>query len=78
VFGDYTGGVVTSDECGTELDHGITAVGYGVDENGMGYYICRNSWTADWGDAGHIKIGHNGQGAGICGIQQETVWVVTK
>lgn len=33
VFQHYTTGVLTSDKCGVNLDHGVAAVGYGS-ENG--------------------------------------------
>jgi len=34
VFGSYTGGIITGSACGTKLDHGVLAVGFGV-ENGI-------------------------------------------
>ena len=68
VFQAYTGGVLNSDKCGTTLDHGVLAVGYGT-EDGQDYYLVKNSWGASWGDAGYIKIANNGDGDGICGIQ---------
>lgn len=75
VFQMYTGGILDSTACGTYLDHAITAVGYGS-ENGKEYYIVRNSWGASWGDQGYIKIAAV-EGAGICGIQQVSVWPTT-
>lgn len=69
VFRNYTGGVVTSTECGTALDHAVAAVGYGTTDDGIDYYLVRNSWGEAWGDAGYIKIGRNDpDGWGTCGI----------
>ena len=76
-FRNYKSGVLTSSECGTKLDHAVAAVGYGTDENGQDYYLVRNSWGNGWGDAGYIKIGRNGDGYGICGIQEISVWSET-
>jgi len=66
-FQGYTSGVINDDSCGTNLDHGVVAVGYD-DAANPPYYIVRNSWGTSWGDAGHVKIGIQ-DGAGICGIQ---------
>jgi len=77
VFSGYTSGVLNSSACGTQLDHAITAVGYGNDGT-QDFYIVRNSWTASWGDAGYIKIAAVEGGVGICGIQQTSVWPTMK
>jgi len=74
VFQRYTRGVLNSSQCGTQLDHAITAVGYGV-ASGQQYYIVRNSWGSRWGLGGYINIAStSGSSAGICGIQQTSVW----
>ena len=75
VFQMYTSGVLNSSACGTQLDHAITAVGYGNDGT-QDYYIVRNSWGAGWGDQGYIKIAAVA-GTGICGIQQVSLYATT-
>lgn len=76
VFQRYTGGILNSADCGTQLDHAITAVGYG-NQNGQDYYIVRNSWGASWGSKGYINIAATPSGKGICGIQQISVYPTT-
>jgi len=72
VFQMYKTGILNSTKCGTKLDHGVLAVGYGT-ENGQDYYLVKNSWAATWGDQGYVKIANNGDGDGICGIQMAPV-----
>ena len=65
----YKSGVFTS-KCGTELDHGVLVVGYGS-EDGLDYYLVKNSWSDTWGDGGYIKLGRGKQyndGDGQCGM----------
>ena len=65
----YKSGVFTS-SCGTNLDHGVLAVGYGS-EDGVDYYLVKNSWSNTWGDGGYIKLGRGKQynnGDGQCGM----------
>uniref|UniRef100_A0A453KCV0 Granulins domain-containing protein n=1 Tax=Aegilops tauschii subsp. strangulata TaxID=200361 RepID=A0A453KCV0_AEGTS len=63
----YESGVFTG-RCGTELDHGVVAVGYGTD-NGRDYWSVRNSWGPDWGEGGYIRMERNVTArAGKCGI----------
>lgn len=69
VFQFYSGGVMDS-ACGTQLDHGVLAVGYGTDA-GKEYYLVKNSWGADWGEKGYIRLGRGAKfnPSGQCGIQ---------
>lgn len=64
----YKSGVLTG-TCGTNLDHGVLAVGYGTWTDGTDYYKVKNSWGTGWGMGGYILIqrGKN-QRCGECGI----------
>jgi hypothetical protein len=66
-FQGYSGGVINDDTCGTQLDHGVVAVGFN-DEDKIPYYKVRNSWGASWGEAGHVRLAIV-DGPGMCGIQ---------
>ncbi|KAH7520231.1 hypothetical protein FEM48_Zijuj08G0122300 [Ziziphus jujuba var. spinosa] len=72
----YESGVFTG-ECGTALDHGVVVVGYGK-ENGIDYWLVRNSWGNSWGEDGYIKIQRNvvNSYTGKCGIAMEASYPV--
>ena len=63
----YRGGILTTTE-GTQLDHGVLAVGFGS-ERGQDFWKIKNSWAAGWGEDGYIRILRNvDQRDGPCGI----------
>ncbi|KAK4483691.1 hypothetical protein RD792_010892 [Penstemon davidsonii] len=66
-FRAYKSGVFTSTTCGNspmDVNHAVLAVGYGV-ENGIPYWLIKNSWGADWGDEGYFKME---MGKNMCGV----------
>jgi len=64
-FQGYKSGTITSG-CGTNLDHGVTAVGYT-----SSYYIVKNSWGSSWGQGGYVYIGTSGN---VCGIHSDACY----
>jgi len=64
-FQFYSGGIFNG-VCGTKLDHGVLAVGYGDTD-----IIVKNSWGTGWGEAGYIRM-HRGNNK--CGIDNATVY----
>ncbi|XP_047334005.1 low-temperature-induced cysteine proteinase-like [Impatiens glandulifera] len=72
----YESGVFTG-KCGTALDHGVAAVGYGT-EHGQDYWIVRNSWGSSWGENGYIRLQRNvpKTGTGKCGIAMEASYPI--
>ncbi|KAH7276602.1 hypothetical protein KP509_39G014000 [Ceratopteris richardii] len=68
-FQFYAGGVYDGG-CGTDLNHGVTVVGYGTDpQSNTDYWIVKNSWGGEWGDEGYINIKRGTpEPEGKCGI----------
>jgi C1A family cysteine protease len=60
---DYSGGILTADQCTTNIDHAIQLTGYSPSQGG--YWVVRNSWGANWGLNGFIWLQY---GQDTCGI----------
>lgn len=56
----------------TSMDHGVILVGYGS-EDGLDYWIIRNSWGDDWGENGYIRLG---RGHNACGVANAAIYPV--
>lgn len=57
---NYTGGISNYDTCVPNyLNHVIQINGWGT-ENGINYWICRNSWGTYWGESGFFRIVRGG------------------
>jgi cathepsin L len=74
VFQFYKSGVLDNKACGTQLDHGVLAVGYDTDASSKkDYYIVKNSWGTSWGNNGYIWIVRN---KNMCGIAQMNTYPI--
>lgn len=66
-FQFYKSGVFDK-KCGTQLDHGVLAVGYG-EEGGAKFWKVKNSWGEKWGENGYIRMTRGAKTRhGQCGI----------
>ena len=79
IFQLYKSGVITGDDCGQKLDHGVLVVGYGT-ESDQDYWLVKNSWSSSWGDDGYVKIGksYSSNDAGVCGIASTPSFPISK
>ncbi len=59
-FYDYSGGVYRHVSGGQEGGHCVSVVGY---DDGLGAWLCKNSWGTGWGENGFFWIAY-----GQCGI----------
>lgn len=67
----YQSGIYTTNNCQQSYsNHAVGLVGYGT-ENGVDYWIVRNSWSSSWGENGYIRMRRNYRN--MCGIATEAI-----
>jgi cathepsin X len=55
LFKNYTGGIYEDQSGDMNIVHDISVVGYGV-EDGVKYWLVRNSWGTFWGESGFFRV----------------------
>ena len=76
-FQSYSSGILTdATKCGKTLDHAVEIVSYNS-ENGVDYWVVRNSWGESWGEQGYVKIARSSStnDPGVCGIAMEPSFI---
>jgi len=73
-FLSYKAGFFDS-PCSNVINHAVVLVGFGKtkeDEcnNGGEFFTIRNSWSADWGEKGHIRIKYNENNNFSCNVSK--------
>ena len=53
------------------------AVGYGS-QDGVDYYLLKNSWGFEWGIDGFVKVKVEDGGLGICGVQASPIRIIVE
>jgi C1A family cysteine protease len=69
----YKRGILKKGDCGGEIDHAVTVVGFGI-EHGSRYWIVKNSWGKNWGVDGYFYLerDHN-----VCGINSYSAFATS-
>merc|ERR1712241_12310 len=70
-FSQYKGGIFAGCNSGQREDHAVTVVGYGT-ENGVDYWLIKNSWGTSWGEKGYIRMK---RGVKMCGVGSSLVTI---
>ncbi|KAI8534618.1 hypothetical protein RHMOL_Rhmol10G0104200 [Rhododendron molle] len=67
-FQFYKSGVF-AEGCDTARNHALTIVGYGTRDDGIKYWLGKNSWGTGWGGGGQIRMQRDiDTKEGMCGL----------
>lgn len=55
-FQNFTGGYVYTGPDRKNIDHEVSVVGWGVQQNGTEFWIIRNSWGPQWAENGFFRL----------------------
>lgn len=66
-------------KCGINHNHCVTIVGYGTTDDGIKYWIIKNSWGTGWGENGYMRMQRGTkEEEGLCGIAMRASYPVKK
>merc|ERR1719316_2545267 len=67
----YSGGVFSGCDKNAIINHAVVAEGFGNDKKHGKYYLIKNSWGADWGEKGYIRLMRYDDDEAHCGIDNK-------
>ncbi|KAI5664991.1 hypothetical protein M9H77_24314 [Catharanthus roseus] len=67
-FRYYSEGIFDGPCCKYHSNHAVVIVGYGTSEDGIPYWLVKNSWGTRWGEDGYVRMK---RGVNICGINND-------
>jgi len=72
-FDNYASGIFQGCSS-TSPSHAVLVVGYGTDEDGVDYWLVKNSWGTNWGESGYFKLA---RGSNECGLENYIAMVAS-
>jgi len=72
LYNTYKSGIYEESSSWVSINHSVSVVGYGI-ENGVEYWVIRNSWGTWWGEEGFLRIR---QHKNNLGIEDDCHWAV--
>lgn len=68
-FQFYKDGIYLDSNCKNkqeEMNHGVLVIGFGTEADGKKYWLVKNSYGAQWGNGGYVKMAKDA--GNHCGI----------